>query len=86
VFGVLRRTFELCRELKLEAPARLAKLSFSPRHVCQHDVQPLWAEHHESERNYEQQLRAKTHDSPRSALVCCDDGFGAGRLLFFFHS
>ena len=46
---------------------------------------PERLEHHESERNYEQQLRAKTHDSPRSALVSGDDCSGVGRLLFFFH-
>ena len=46
---------------------------------------PERLEHHESERNYEQQLRAKTHDSPRSALVSCDVGYCAGRLLFLFY-
>ena len=62
----------------------LSNSALTRAHVSQHDVQPLWAEHHESERNYEQQLRAKTHDSPRSALVS-DDGFDVGRLLFLFH-
>jgi hypothetical protein len=85
IFGVLRHTFEFCRELKLDASARFVKFSLSPCDVCQYDVQPLWAEYHESERNYEQQLRAKTHDSPRSAMVSCDDGCGVGRLLFLFH-
>ena len=49
------------------------------------NVQPVWAEHYESERNHEQQLCAKARESlPGQLWVSCDDCLGVSRLLFFF--
>ena len=58
-----RRSIEFCRQLRLEATARVFELSFSPRHVGQHCVQPLWTQNQEPEHKHEQNFRAKTHDS-----------------------
>ena len=83
------RSVEFCRELRPEAAACVFELSFSPRHVSQQGVQLLWAQYQQREHKYEQDFRAKTHDSPLSqALLAGNDCCYAVRLLivFVFHS
>jgi len=78
---------EFRRELRLEAPARIFELGFSPRHVSQQCVQLLWTQNQQSEHKYEQDFGTQTHESPRGyALVVGNGGCCAGRLLFVsFH-
>ena len=52
------------RELRLESGACLFQPGFSPCHVSQQSRQLLWTQYQQSERKYEQDFRAKTHDSP----------------------
>jgi hypothetical protein len=54
---------EFCRELRLEATARVFELGFSPRDVGQHCVQPLRTQYQKREHKQEQDFGAKTHDS-----------------------
>src|SRR5712692_9926361 len=81
------RSVEFRRELRLEAAARLFELGFSPRHMSQKCVQLLWTQYQQPEHKYEQDFRAKTHDSPLGyALVVGNGDCCAGRLLFVsFH-
>src|SRR5437870_5348474 len=80
---LLMRSVEFRRESRLESPACLFELGFSACHVSQQCVQLLWTQYQQSEHNYEQDFRAKTHDSPLGyALVVGNGGFCAGRLLF----
>jgi len=58
------RSIEFCAELRLYATCRILEFSFSPGHVSQHGVQPLWPQDHESEHQHEQDFRSETHDSP----------------------
>jgi len=58
------RGVELCRELRLEAAARLFEPGFRPRQVSQQCVQLALDQYQQSEDNYEEDFRAKTHDSP----------------------
>src|SRR5712691_2393352 len=81
------RSVEFRRELRLEAPARLFELGFSPRHVSQQCVQLLWTQNQQSEHKYEEDFGTQTHESPLGyALVVGNGGCCAGRLLFVsFH-
>src|ERR1700674_4481839 len=80
---LLMRSIEFCRELRLEAAARLCELGFSPRHLSQQCVQLIWTQYQQSEHKYEQDFGTKTHDSPLSyALVVCNGGCCVGRPLF----
>jgi hypothetical protein len=62
-FAVPRGSIEFRRELRLYAASRILEFSFSPRHVPEHGVQPLWAQYQEAEHKYEKDFRAETHDS-----------------------
>jgi hypothetical protein len=86
-FAVSGRGIELCRELGLYAARGILEFGFSPRHVSQHGVQPLWSQHHEAEHKHEQDFRSETHDSLLAhGLGAGNGGCCAGRLFFFgFH-
>src|ERR1700730_190189 len=60
--AIRRCSIEFCRELRFKATARVFELSFSPRNVGQHCVQPLWTQYQEPEHKHEQDFCAKTHD------------------------
>ena len=87
-FAIRRCSIEFCRELRFKATARVFELSFSPRNVGQHCVQPLWTQYQETEPKHEQDFCAKTHDSlfGYASVVgnhdCCADGL----LFLSFHS
>jgi hypothetical protein len=59
----LRLSTKLGGELRLYAACRILEFSFSPCHVPEHGVQPLWSQYQEAEHKYEKDFRAETHDS-----------------------
>jgi hypothetical protein len=81
------RSVEFCRELSLEAAARLFELGFSSRHMSQQCVQLLWTQYQQPKHDYEQDFGSQTHDSPLGyALVVGNGGGWASRILFVgFH-
>jgi hypothetical protein len=56
------RSLKFGAELRLYAARRILEFSFSPRHVSQHCMQPLWSQYNESEHDHKQDFSAETHD------------------------
>jgi len=65
-FSLRKRSVEFRCELRLESAACGFELGFSPSHVSQQCVHLLWTQYQQSEHYYEQDFRAKAHDSPLS--------------------
>jgi hypothetical protein len=49
----LGRTVQFSRQLRFDAATGLIKFNFSPGDVCQHGVQPLGAQQHQSQHQHE---------------------------------
>jgi hypothetical protein len=80
--AVARRSIEFCRQLRLEAAARLFKASFSPGDVPQHRVQPLGTEYQHPEHENEKYFCAEAHRSSLHSLIVVSDSGRADGLLF----
>src|SRR5581483_8018288 len=79
---VTRRSIEFCRELRLEAAARLFKASFGPGDVPQDRVEPLGAEYQHAEHENKEYFCAEAHHSPLHRLMVVSDGGRVEGLLF----
>ena len=87
LWALSSRSIKLHGELRLYATCRILEFSFSPGHVPEHGVQPLWSQYQEAEQEHEQDFRSKTHDSPLGyGSVAGNGGWGGGWLLVLgFH-